>query len=71
MKTEGWGNGGAVEIQRLTVTEFLPQLTQDAFFLGDRYAETPGNMPDFMLRTFRSRATEIHFLTPMNSRERG
>jgi hypothetical protein len=52
MKTEGWGNGGAVEIQRLTVTEFLPQLTQDAFFLGDRYADTPPRklMPELQMR---------------------
>jgi hypothetical protein len=40
MKTEGWGNGGAVEIQGLTASKFLPQLTQDAFFLGERYAES-------------------------------
>src|SRR5208283_458093 len=41
MKTEGWGNDAAVEIQRLSASRFLPQLTQDAFLLGSRYAETP------------------------------
>ena len=41
MKTEWWGNGGAVEIQRLTASKFLPQLTQDAFFLSGRDADTP------------------------------
>jgi hypothetical protein len=41
MKTEGWGNGGAVEIQGLATSKFLPQLTQDAFLLGGRYADTP------------------------------
>jgi len=34
MKTEGWGKGGAVEIRGLTASKSLPQLTQDAFFLG-------------------------------------
>jgi hypothetical protein len=41
MKTEGWGNGGAVEIQRLTASKSLPQLTQDEFLLGGRYAGHP------------------------------
>ena len=41
MKTERWGNGGAVEIQGLTASKFLPRLTQDAFLLGGRYADTP------------------------------
>ena len=41
MKTEGWGNGCAVEIQRLTASKLLPQLTQDAFLLGGRDADTP------------------------------
>jgi hypothetical protein len=41
MKTERWGNGGAVEIQRLTASKLLPQLSQDAFSLRVRYAETP------------------------------
>jgi len=41
MKTEGWGNGCAVEIQRLTASKLLPQLTQNAFLLGGRDADTP------------------------------
>ena len=41
MKTERWGNGCAVEIQRLTASKLLPQLTQDAFLLGGRDADTP------------------------------
>jgi hypothetical protein len=41
MKTEGWGNGGAVEIQRLTASDFLPQLSRDEFLLGGRDAVTP------------------------------
>jgi hypothetical protein len=50
MKTEVWGNGGAVEIQRLTASKFLPQLSQDEFFLGRWYAETPQkHMPDLQV----------------------
>jgi hypothetical protein len=50
MKTQGWGNGGAVEIQRLTTSKLLPQLTQDAFFLGGWYADTPRkHMPDLQM----------------------
>jgi hypothetical protein len=41
MKTEVWGNGGAVEIQGLTASRFLLQLPQDAFLLCVRYADTP------------------------------
>jgi len=41
MKTEDWGNGGAVEIQGLTASKSLPQLSQDEFLLCVRYAETP------------------------------
>ena len=41
MKTEPWGNRGAVEIQGLTASKFLPQLAQDEFLLGGRYADTP------------------------------
>ena len=45
------GNGGAVEIQRLTPSKFLPQLTQDAFLLAGRYADTPPrkHMPDLQM----------------------
>jgi hypothetical protein len=39
MKTERWGIGGAVEIQGLTASKSLPQLTQDEFILGGWYAE--------------------------------
>ena len=50
MKTEGWGNGGAVEIQRLAASRFLPQLTQDAFLLCVRYAEPHRKrMPDLQM----------------------
>jgi hypothetical protein len=41
MKTEGWGNGGAVEIQGLNASKLLTQLTQDEFFLGGQDAKTP------------------------------
>jgi hypothetical protein len=41
MKVVAWGNGGAVEIQRLAASKSLPQLTQDAFFLGGWYADIP------------------------------
>ncbi len=72
MKTEGWGNGGAVEIQRLTASKLLPQLTQDEFLLGGWYAETPRRYARVRVGTsIRSRATGIHFLTAMNTRERG
>jgi hypothetical protein len=51
MKTERWGNGGAAKIQRLTASKFLPQLTQDAFLLCARYAETPRKrMPELQMR---------------------
>ena len=50
MKSEDWGNCGAVEIQGLTASKLLPQLPQDAFLLGGRYAETPQKrMPDFQM----------------------
>jgi hypothetical protein len=50
MKTERWGNRGAVEIQRLTASKFLPQLSQDAFLLGGWYAEIPRKrMPDLQM----------------------
>jgi hypothetical protein len=41
MKTEAWANSGAVEIQGLIASKFLPQLPQDEFFLGGWYPETP------------------------------
>ncbi len=41
MKSEGWENDADGQFQRLTASKFLPQLTQDAFFLGGWYAETP------------------------------
>jgi hypothetical protein len=52
MKTEGWGNAGVVEIQRLTASKYLPQLSQDAFLLGGRYADTPPRklMPELQMR---------------------
>ncbi len=43
MEDEGWGNGGAVEIQGFTASKFLPHLTQDESLLGGRYAGPPGN----------------------------
>ncbi len=46
MRIEGRENDAATKIQRLTASEFLPQMPQDEFVLGDRYAETPGNMAD-------------------------
>ena len=50
MKTQAWRNGGAVEIQGLTASEFLPQLTQDEFLLGGWYADTPQKrMPDLQM----------------------
>jgi hypothetical protein len=37
-------------IQRLTASEFLPQLTQDEFLLCVRYADTPRkHMPDLQM----------------------
>jgi hypothetical protein len=57
MNVVEWGNAGEVEIQGLTASKFLPQLTQDEFLLCGWYAETPGNMPDWALGTIRSRAT--------------
>jgi hypothetical protein len=41
MKTERWGNDADGQFQGLTASKFLPQLTQDAFLLGVRHAETP------------------------------
>jgi hypothetical protein len=41
MKTERCGNDAAVEIQRLTASKLLPQLTQDTFFLCARHADIP------------------------------
>jgi hypothetical protein len=41
MKTEGWGDDGAVEIQGLTASKFLPQLTQHECLWGGRYTDTP------------------------------
>ena len=56
MKTEGWGNGGAAEIQRLTAPKLLPQLTQDEFLLCVRYADTPRKrMPDLQMSPVVSR----------------
>jgi hypothetical protein len=50
MKTEVWGNGGAVEIQRLTASKFLPQLSQDAFLLCVGHTDTPRkHMPDLQV----------------------
>jgi hypothetical protein len=50
MKTEEWGNGGAVEMQRLIDSELLPHLTQEAFLLCGRYADTPRKrMTDFQM----------------------
>ena len=50
MKTEAWGNGGAVEIQGLTASKSLPQLTQDVVLLGGQYADTPRKqMPDLQM----------------------
>jgi hypothetical protein len=40
MKTEGWGNDADGQFQGLAASKFLPQLTQDAFLLCDRYADT-------------------------------
>jgi hypothetical protein len=42
MKTEGWGNGGAVEIQGLTASKSFLQLTQDERLFRVRYADIPG-----------------------------
>jgi hypothetical protein len=52
------------KIQRLAASEFLPQLPQDEFLLCVRYADYPR-------KCAKSRATEIHFLTPTNTSERG
>ena len=42
MKTVGWGNGGAVEIQGLTASKSLPQLPQDELLWCVWYCcETP------------------------------
>ncbi len=50
MKIAGWGNRGAVEIQGLTASKFLPQLSQDAFLLGGWYADTPQKrMPNLQM----------------------
>jgi hypothetical protein len=51
MKTEGWGNGGAVEIQGLTASKLLPQLTQDELLLCVLYpVKTPRkHMPECAL----------------------
>jgi len=51
MKTECWGDGGAVEIQGLAASKLLTQLTQDEFLLGGRYADTPPRkwMPDLQM----------------------
>jgi hypothetical protein len=47
MKTEEWGNGADGQFQGLKASKFLPQLTQDAFFLGGWYPETTRKwMPD-------------------------
>jgi hypothetical protein len=40
MKIEGWGNGGAVEIQGLAASKFLPRLSQDELLSCVRYADT-------------------------------
>jgi hypothetical protein len=40
MKTERWGNDADGQFQGLTASKFLPRLTQDAFLLGGRYADT-------------------------------
>jgi hypothetical protein len=40
MKTERWGNDADGQFQGLTASKFLLQLTQDAFLLCVRYAET-------------------------------
>jgi hypothetical protein len=47
MKTERWGNGGAVEIQRLTASKLLPQLTQVNSALSEKITVPPES------RTFR------------------
>jgi hypothetical protein len=41
MKTEGLGNDADGQFQGLAASKFHPQLTQDAFLLGGRYADTP------------------------------
>ena len=41
MKTEGWGNDADGQFQGLKASKSLPQLTQDAFLLCVRYADTP------------------------------
>jgi hypothetical protein len=41
MKTKGWGKGADGQFQGLTASKSLPQLTQDAFLLYARYADTP------------------------------
>jgi hypothetical protein len=50
MKVVGWGNDADGQFQGLTASKLLPQLTQDAFLLGGRYAETPRQqMPDLQM----------------------
>jgi hypothetical protein len=72
MKTEGWGNGADGQFQGLKASKFLPQLTQDELLLHVRHAENPQRYASVRLgNSIRSSATEIHFLTPMNTRERG
>jgi hypothetical protein len=73
MKTERCGNYADGQFQGLTASKFLPQLTQAEFLLGGWYAETPPET-DAGVRagnSIGSLATEIDFVTPMNSRERG
>ena len=41
MKTEGWGNAAAVEIQELTASKLLPQLPQDERLWSGWYADPP------------------------------
>ena len=50
MKTEGWGNDADGQFQGLTAPKLLPQLPQDAFYLGGRMADTPRKqMPDLQI----------------------
>ena len=71
MRIEGLGNAGAVEIQGLTASEFLPQLPQDDFLLCGWYADSPGICQSARWEFNQFPATEINFLTPMNTGERG
>jgi hypothetical protein len=41
MRVVGGGNDAAGQIQRLTASKLLPQLTQDEFLLCVGYAATP------------------------------